>query len=164
MCIHSSRVWQKVYKSQLFPACTSLDPTAVGPASSPFLPPLPSPILLKHRFAKAYRHPTLDALLTKQRLSSEARALVRCAKMGVTVPGLRLVDVKQGLLGMDWVQGWSVREVLGGGQDDDERAVGEAELDEHAQDDATDEGEDVQDMLQRKGVEPGTIINEQRVQ
>lgn len=92
---------------------TSAAATAAEPS-----PPPPVPILLKYRFPKRYRHPTLDAQLTRQRLTSEARALVRCMKAGVTVPGLRLVDVRQGCLGMEWIEGWSVREILGGGQDD----------------------------------------------
>lgn len=45
---------------------------------------------------------------------------MRCAKAGVNVPGLRMVDLGKGVLGMEWVQGASVREVLGGGQDEDQ--------------------------------------------
>ncbi|GAA5841068.1 hypothetical protein JCM5353_001371, partial [Sporobolomyces roseus] len=95
----------KAYKTVLYPS-----PVASTSTSSQ-LPPIS--ILLKHRFPKRYRHPTLDAQLTRQRLTSEARALVRCLKAGVRVPGLRVVDVKSGALGVEWIDGWSVREVLG---------------------------------------------------
>jgi TP53 regulating kinase-like protein len=93
-------------------------------------------VLLKYRFKKHYRHAALDALLTRQRLNSEARALVRCSKAGVCVPGLRIVDVKQGVLGLEWIDGWSVRELLGGGQEDDETAF---------DDDATVEDDEIAD-------------------
>lgn len=45
--------------------------------------------------------------------------MVRCLKAGVRVPALRLVDVRHGCLGIEWVEGWTVREILGGGQEDD---------------------------------------------
>lgn len=86
---------------------------------APLKCPAAVPVLVKHRFPKRYRHPTLDAQLTRQRLASEARALVRCLKAGVRVPALRLVDVRHGCLGIEWVEGWTVREILGGGQEDD---------------------------------------------
>lgn len=83
-----------------------------------------SPILLKHRFTKTYRHSTLDASLTKQRVAGEARALLRCMKFGVSVPGIRFVHADSGVLGIEWIDGSSVRKVLGGG------AEGEEESDE----------------------------------
>jgi len=70
-------------------------------------------ILLKHRFPKRYRHSQLDASLTKQRLSGEARALVRCLKFGVSVPGVRYVDAEHGILGIEWIDGLTVRRLLG---------------------------------------------------
>ncbi|KDQ17403.1 hypothetical protein BOTBODRAFT_105788 [Botryobasidium botryosum FD-172 SS1] len=79
-----------------------------------------APILLKHRFAKQYRHPTLDASLTKARVAGEARALMKCLKSGVRVPGIRMVDVENGCLGLEWVEGMSVRKVLGSGEEGEE--------------------------------------------
>lgn len=76
--------------------------------------PGPSTIL-KYRFPKTYRHPTLDASLTRLRLASEARALARCLRHGVRVPRVVFVDEKSGVLGLERIEGWSVREVLGGG-------------------------------------------------
>ena len=89
----------------------------------------PQPLLLKHRFPKQYRHPILDANLTKSRIQAEARALARCARAGIAVPGVRLVDLETGILGMEWIEGYSVREMLGGGAEgeDDEDAGDEAD-------------------------------------
>lgn len=38
------------------------------------------PVLLKHRFHKQYRHPTLDGSLTRARVAGEARALLKCLR------------------------------------------------------------------------------------
>ncbi|KAK0554736.1 serine/threonine-protein kinase bud32 [Tilletia horrida] len=73
------------------------------------------PILLKWRFPKTYRHPTLSKNLTAQRTAQEARGLIRCQKAGVNVPGILCVDEQEGILGLEWVDGPSIREVLGGG-------------------------------------------------
>jgi TP53 regulating kinase-like protein len=62
----------------------------------------------------------LDAQLTRSRISQEARCLVRCAKNGVNVPGVRCVDLEAGILGIEWIEGRSVRELLGAGDEDDE--------------------------------------------
>ncbi|KAF8346433.1 kinase-like domain-containing protein [Amanita rubescens] len=82
----------KVYKGYL---------TADGP-----------PVLLKHRFHKQYRHPTLDATLTKSRVAGEARALLKCLRAGVRVPGIRMVDAAEGILGLEWIDGQSVRRLI----------------------------------------------------
>ena len=82
-------------------------------------------------------------------------------RAGVTVPGLRVVDVRQGVIGMEWIQGWSVREVLGGGQEGDELQVDEDEQEggqgeEIGHENSLDEEEpDVQELLRSKGVDPG---------
>ncbi|KAG7092511.1 hypothetical protein E1B28_008862 [Marasmius oreades] len=96
-------IGQKVYKAQL----TSNS----------------SPILLKHRFQKQYRHPTLDASLTRSRIAGEARTLLRCLRAGVNVPGIRMVDATNGVLGIQWIEGESVRKLLPGeaeGEDNEE--------------------------------------------
>ncbi|CAL1701730.1 unnamed protein product [Somion occarium] len=82
------------------------------------------PVLIKYRFHKQYRHPTLDASLTKSRVAGEARAIGRCLRAGVNVPGIRMVDLQEGVLAIEWINGKSVRFLLGGG------AEGEEEVDE----------------------------------
>ena len=49
------------------------------------------PAILKQRFEKKYRHPTLDAKLTKQRLSMEVRGMLKARKLGLCTPGVLLV-------------------------------------------------------------------------
>ncbi|KAK4052922.1 serine/threonine-protein kinase bud32 [Microbotryomycetes sp. JL221] len=161
----------KVYKATLYPVPIVTYPSSSYNSSRREDEPStsttrPQPVLLKHRFSKQYRHPTLDTLLTKQRLTSEVRALARCLKAGVTVPGLRVVDLKQGIVGMEWIEGWSVREVLGGGQDGDELPDDkettslETEHDDHAK---TLEGEnrrmeELMAMLENRGVDRDIML------
>ncbi|KDQ22583.1 hypothetical protein PLEOSDRAFT_1079844 [Pleurotus ostreatus PC15] len=71
-------------------------------------------ILVKHRFRKGYRHPTLDASLTRSRVAGEARALLKCLRAGVNVPGIRMVDATEGILGIEWIEGVCVRKLLPG--------------------------------------------------
>ena len=40
------------------------------------------PCIVKERFAKTYRHPQLDREISKERLKSEVRSLVRCRFAG----------------------------------------------------------------------------------
>ena len=77
--------------------------------STYLLPSLPAAI--KHRPAKPYRHPILDARLTKHRILSEARVLAKCRKDGVPVPAVYGVDseAKGGWIAMEWVDGEVVR-------------------------------------------------------
>ena len=87
--------------------------------------PNDSPILLKHRFSKKYRHASLDSSLTKARIGAEVRAIVRCLKSGIGVPGIRLVDEYNGLLGLEFIEGKSVRQILPGTDDDEDEDEGE---------------------------------------
>ncbi|KAK0213739.1 kinase-like domain-containing protein [Armillaria fumosa] len=79
-----------------------------------------APILLKYRFKKQYRHPSLDANLTRSRVAGEARAILKCLRSGVSVPGIRMVDAAEGILGIEWIDGHSVRKLLPGGVEEDE--------------------------------------------
>ncbi|KAI9884256.1 MAG: hypothetical protein M1823_003946 [Watsoniomyces obsoletus] len=70
------------------------------------------PCALKYRPPKSYRHPTLDARLTRHRVLAEARVLVRCRRAGVLVPAVYHVDWERGWLMMEWIEGASVKYVL----------------------------------------------------
>ncbi|GJJ14156.1 hypothetical protein Clacol_008416 [Clathrus columnatus] len=59
-----------------------------------------------------YRHPTLDSTLTKGRITGEARMLLKCLRSNVCVPGLRLLDIENGILGLEWIDGTTVRNLL----------------------------------------------------
>ncbi|CAA7264457.1 unnamed protein product [Cyclocybe aegerita] len=93
------------------------------------------PVLLKYRFKKHYRHAALDTSLTKSRVAGEARALLKCLRSGVNVPGVRMVDASEGLLGIEWIDGKSVKSLLPSG------AVEEYDEDQELPDDVDDEGE-----------------------
>ena len=86
--------------------------------------PNDSPILLKHRFSKKYRHASLDSSLTKARIGAEVRAIIRCLKSGIGVSGIRLVDEYNGLLGLEFIEGKSVRQILPGTDDDEDEDEG----------------------------------------
>lgn len=109
--------------------------TVTTPAGPSAAAPPADELILKHRFPKLYRHAALSAALTAQRTALEARALVRCAREGVVVPQLRLVDEKQGIIAMEVVDGRSIRQWLGGG------AEGEQEEEEIDTDEEQSESE-----------------------
>lgn len=67
------------------------------------------PCALKYRPPKPYRHPILDARLTRARILAEARVLVKCRRDGVPVPAVYAVDESAGWLMMEWVEGVPVR-------------------------------------------------------
>uniref|UniRef100_A0A5K4EZE5 non-specific serine/threonine protein kinase n=1 Tax=Schistosoma mansoni TaxID=6183 RepID=A0A5K4EZE5_SCHMA len=53
------------------------------------------PCIVKERFVKRYRHSTLDATLSMQRMRAEVRQLLRCREVGIDVPPVLLVDVRR---------------------------------------------------------------------
>ncbi|RDW62822.1 hypothetical protein BP5796_11124 [Coleophoma crateriformis] len=75
--------------------------------STYLLPTLPC--ALKYRPSKPYRHPILDARLTKHRILSEARVLAKCRREGVPVPGVYALDESTGWLMIEWIEGEVVR-------------------------------------------------------
>ncbi|KAL2038196.1 hypothetical protein N7G274_009144 [Stereocaulon virgatum] len=92
------------------------------------------PCALKYRPSKPYRHPILDKRLTRHRILSEARTLVKCRREGVSVPGVLALDAEGdgasgGWMMMEWIEGRTVREVLIEGakrrKDDRDEGVGE---------------------------------------
>ncbi|KAF8196964.1 hypothetical protein BJ912DRAFT_954292 [Pholiota molesta] len=98
-----------------------LKPKSTKPVSRP----RPT-LLLKYRFRKTYRHAALDASLTKARVAGEARALLKCLRSGVNVPGIWMVDAAEGLLGIEWIDGRSVNisSERGGGRRRRRRSTG----------------------------------------
>ncbi|KAI1643497.1 kinase-like protein [Daldinia loculata] len=74
---------------------------------------LPSlPAALKYRPPKPWRHPALDARLTRHRILAEARVLARCRRAGVPVPAVYAVDEAAGWLAMEWVGGPPARAAI----------------------------------------------------
>lgn len=68
-----------------------------------------TPCALKYRPPKPWRHPILDQRLTKHRILSEARILVKCQRDGVRVPAVYAIDESAGWLMLEWIQGTPVR-------------------------------------------------------
>lgn len=65
--------------------------------------------VLKTRLTKAYRHPSLDETLTRERLLGEARALARARRAGVDAPVPLLVDVPRASLVLERVVGVTLK-------------------------------------------------------
>lgn len=71
--------------------------------SHPYLPQKGT-YIIKFRPPKTYRHPRLDALLTKHRTLAEARLLQKLYPLqGMKVPGLIAVDSRNGVLWMEYI-------------------------------------------------------------
>ncbi|SOV03190.1 related to p53-related protein kinase [Ustilago sp. UG-2017a] len=122
--VYISRIATNNILSWPQPRSSNLASSTVEPASS---------ILLKWRFPKTYRHPTLSSNITASRTIMEARALLRCAKAGVAVPAVRCVDEKEGILGLELIAGKSVREWLGGGAEGEDEVIIDGEEAEAAE-------------------------------
>lgn len=68
--------------------------------------------VVKERFSKKYRHPTLDAKLTLKRLNAEARCTTKARRLGVCTPVLYAVDPVLHTLTFEFVDGPSVKDVF----------------------------------------------------
>jgi TP53 regulating kinase and related kinases len=72
--------------------------------------------ICKERFAKKYRHPVLDARLTKQRCRMEGRILGKCKLKGMNVPNVLNVDTNfsdgTALIYLECIDGQTVRDYL----------------------------------------------------
>ncbi|XP_063703147.1 EKC/KEOPS complex subunit TP53RK [Culicoides brevitarsis] len=60
--------------------------------------------LVKERFVKNYRHPDLDAHLTKTRIKAEQKAVERCTKAGVLTPKIFEADIKDRKIYMEYLE------------------------------------------------------------
>jgi len=60
--------------------------------------------VVKQRFSKKYRHPTLDLQLTKDRHKAEVRAIIKCKAIGVRTPILYLADNATNTIVMENIQ------------------------------------------------------------
>ena len=70
------------------------------------------PAFLKHRPSKPYRHPLIDAKLTRHRMLAEARVLAKLRREGVAVPSIYALDWEAGWMLGEWIEGKTVRAVL----------------------------------------------------
>lgn len=79
-------------------------------------------------------------------------------RSGVSVPGIRMVDATEGVLGIEWVEGKSVRMLLGGGAEGEEEKV--LDLDEFLDETTDTSGESVScvDPLEEYQVTIGVFL------
>ncbi|KAB5535131.1 kinase-like domain-containing protein, partial [Coniochaeta sp. 2T2.1] len=122
------------------------------------LPDLPA--ALKYRPPKPYRHPTLDARLTRARILAEARVLVRCRRDGVPVPAVYAVDEAAGWLMMEWVEGVPVRVGVNVWLGERRQEVGTEGEEGETQNGSGRDGEDQQplvDIMRRVGKAVGSL-------
>ncbi|GMI69348.1 hypothetical protein like AT5G26110 [Hibiscus trionum] len=68
--------------------------------------------IIKERFSKKYRHPSLDSKLTLKRLNAEARCMTKARRLSVSTPVLYAVDPVLHTLIFEYVEGASVKDVL----------------------------------------------------
>lgn len=62
-----------------------------------------SQYVVKYRPAKKYRHPKIDASITRSRTAGEIKFMAKLAKAGVNAPGLIVADVDQGIIWMEYL-------------------------------------------------------------
>ena len=60
--------------------------------------------IVKERFSKSYRHPSLDEKLTHRRTSQEVRSMLRCRKAGICTPAVYFVDYTTHCIYMEEIQ------------------------------------------------------------
>ncbi|EGC35773.1 hypothetical protein DICPUDRAFT_151859 [Dictyostelium purpureum] len=68
--------------------------------------------IVKERFVKAYRHPTIDQKISSKRILQEVRSLNKCKKKGIDCPSLYLVDTKLNRIYMEFIEGETVKQFL----------------------------------------------------
>ncbi|KAK4230255.1 EKC/KEOPS complex subunit BUD32 [Podospora fimiseda] len=68
-----------------------------------------TPCALKYRPPKPWRHATLDSRLRKARTTAEAKVLEKCHRQGVPVPAVYGMDITQGWMAIEWIDGIPVR-------------------------------------------------------
>ncbi|KAL6564383.1 hypothetical protein OROMI_015833 [Orobanche minor] len=68
--------------------------------------------IIKERFSKKYRHPSLDSKLTLRRLNAEARCMTKARKLGVSTPVLYAVDPLMHALTLEFVEGSAVKDIF----------------------------------------------------
>ncbi|GAA0175769.1 non-receptor serine/threonine protein kinase [Lithospermum erythrorhizon] len=68
--------------------------------------------IVKERFSKKYRHPSLDAKITLKRLNAEARCTTKARRLGVVTPVLYAVDPLLQTLTFEYVEGSSAKDIF----------------------------------------------------
>ncbi|BES94938.1 RIO1 family [Nesidiocoris tenuis] len=70
------------------------------------------PVIVKERFCKTYRHPELEAMISKERLKAEARGILRCKALGVPAPAVYYVDPDSKLMYLEEIDGSTMKDLF----------------------------------------------------
>jgi TP53 regulating kinase-like protein len=73
---------------------------------------LGKPAVLKERFVKSYRHPTLDTRLRQSQIRDEVKSMVKARTHGIDTPTVYFVDGESNTIYMEFIEGRTVRELL----------------------------------------------------
>lgn len=60
-------------------------------------------LVVKYRPSKPYRHPKIDAMITKSRTIGEAKFMAKLARLDIPAPSLVLIDAPNGIIWMESV-------------------------------------------------------------
>ena len=69
-------------------------------------------VIIKSRVVKGYRHPELDASIRVSRTKNEARLIQDARRHGVPTPIIYDIDLKNGMIVMEEIEGERVKDVL----------------------------------------------------
>jgi len=79
--------------------------------------------ILKERFSKQYRHPDLDAKLTKERFRGEIRSLMRAKTVGIRTPTLYWVDSNSSSFVMEYLDAPTCRDYIKANRADEAKLI-----------------------------------------
>ena len=80
-------------------------------------------VIVKSRVAKSYRHPELDRSLRVTRTKNEARLIQDARRHGVPTPIIYDIDLKNGKIVMEEIEGERVKDVIDSAEEDGCRAI-----------------------------------------
>eukprot|EP00270_Netrium_digitus_P012178 TRINITY_DN3937_c0_g1_i6.p1 TRINITY_DN3937_c0_g1~~TRINITY_DN3937_c0_g1_i6.p1 ORF type:complete len:273 (+),score=55.16 TRINITY_DN3937_c0_g1_i6:32-820(+) len=70
------------------------------------------PAVVKERFQKRYRHPSLDEKISIRRLHGEVRSMLKARKLGVSTPTVYAVDAVRRTITLERIKGHCVSDLL----------------------------------------------------
>ena len=73
---------------------------------------LGKPVILKKRISKSYRIADIDQQLISSRTKEEAKLIAAARQHGVCVPMLYDIDIHQGILTMEYINGERIKDIL----------------------------------------------------
>ena len=81
------------------------------------------PAVLKKRRPRGWRHPDLDASLTRKRMTNEIKLTIWLARRGAPVPAIWDVDIDESKIIMERIEGKPLIEVLRNNEHDEELLI-----------------------------------------